>query len=172
MSEKLRWYIVQSSFGFEKLVIESLKNRISDSSYGALFGKIASPAENVDKKDKRKNDDLFPGYVLVQMVMNDETWHLVKETPKVINFLAASKSRPTPISPKEAEKILGHGVEIKSPNELQVDDAISVTDGPFKDYSGVVKDINKENKTAQVMIMIFDRETPATLELNQLKKSP
>jgi transcriptional antiterminator NusG len=171
MSAKLRWYIVQASFGFEILAIENLKSRISDSEYGELFGEISSPSESVDKAVKKKNNDLFPGYVLVQMVMNDETWHLVKETPKVISFLGATMSMPVPISSIEAKKILGHNTDEKSLENLAIEDKIIVTEGPFKDYSGTIKSISDANKSAEVMIMIFDRETPAKIPMCNLKKS-
>lgn len=172
MSTKLRWYIVQSNFDYETLAIENLLKRIEDAGMNSLFGKILTPVENIDKKDKRKHDQMFPGYILVQMVMNDETWHLVKETPKIINFLGSNRSKPIPISPKEAEKILGEKKEDSNPSVsygFSKDDKVLISSGPFDGFDGVIISVNESKKVANVNVDILGRTTPADINIDDLK---
>lgn len=173
-----RWYVVHAYSGFEKTVQRSLKERIQRSGMQDYFGEILVPTEEVvEMRDgqKRKSDrKFFPGYVLVQMEMNDDTWHLVREAPKVMGFIGGTKERPAPITEAEADAILQRvqeGAEKPRPKVLfEVGEVVRVTDGPFKDFNGVVDEVNYEKNRLRVAVLIFGRSTPVDLEFSQVEK--
>ena len=174
----MRWYVVHAYSGFESQVMRSLKERISRSGLQDKFGEILVPTEEVIEMragQKRKSDrKFFPGYVLIQMEMNDETWHLVKDVPKVMGFIGGTSDRPAPISDKEAEKILQRvqeGVEKPRPKVLfEPGEVVRVIEGPFADFNGVVEEVNYEKSRLRVAVLIFGRSTPVELEFGQIEK--
>lgn len=174
----MRWYVVHAYSGFENHVVRSLKDRIARSSLQDKFGEILVPTEEVIEMragQKRKSDrKFFPGYVLVQMEMNDDTWHLVKEVPKVMGFVGGSSDKPAPITDREAEKILQRvqdGVEKPRPKVLfEAGEVVRVTEGPFADFNGVVEEVNYEKNRLRVAVLIFGRSTPVELEFGQVEK--
>ncbi len=174
----MRWYVVHAYSGFENHVVRSLKDRIARSSLQDKFGEILVPTEEVIEMragQKRKSDrKFFPGYVLVQMEMNDDTWHLVKEVPKVMGFVGGSSDKPAPITDREAEKILQRvqdGVEKPRPKVLfESGEVVRVTEGPFADFNGVVEEVNYEKNRLRVAVLIFGRSTPVELEFGQVEK--
>lgn len=174
----MRWYVVHAYSGFEKSVMRSLQERIERSELQDQFGEVLVPTEEVvEMKDgqKRKSDrKFFPGYVLVQMEMNDDTWHLVKEVPKVLGFIGGTKERPAPISDAEADTILQRvqeGSEKPRPKVLfEVGEVVRVIDGPFNDFSGVLEEVNYEKSRLRVAVLIFGRSTPVELEFSQVEK--
>lgn len=174
----MRWYVVHAYSGYESHVMRSLKERISRSGLQDKFGEILVPTEEVVEMragQKRKSDrKFFPGYVLVQMDMNDETWHMVKDVPKVMGFVGGTSDRPAPISDKEAEKILQRvqeGVEKPRPKILfEPGEVVRVIEGPFADFNGVVEEVNYEKSRLRVAVLIFGRSTPVELEFGQIEK--
>ncbi len=175
----LRWYVVQAFSGFEGQVKRSLEERIARFGMEDHFGQILVPTEEVvEMKDgqKRKSErKFFPGYVLVQMELNDEAWHLVKGVPRVLGFIGGSADRPAPISEREAEAILHRmqeGAEKPRPKVLfEVGEMVRVVEGPFKDFSGVVEEVNYDKSRLLVAVQIFGRSTPVELEFHQVEKS-
>ena len=173
-----RWYVVHVYSGFEQQAVRSLKDRISNSGVADLFGDILVPTEEVIEMrggQKRKSDrKFFPGYVLIQMEMNDATWHLVKEVPKVMGFIGGTSDRPAPISDKEAQHIIDRiqeGVEKPKPKVLfEPGEVVRVVEGPFADFSGVVEEVNYEKSRLRVAVTIFGRSTPLELEFGQVEK--
>jgi transcriptional antiterminator NusG len=173
-----RWYVVHVYSGYEQQAVRSLKDRISHSSVADLFGDILVPTEEVIEMrggQKRKSDrKFFPGYVLIQMEMNDATWHLVKEVPKVMGFIGGTSDRPAPISDKEAQHIIDRiqeGVEKPKPKVLfEPGEVVRVVEGPFADFSGVVEEVNYEKSRLRVAVTIFGRSTPLELEFGQVEK--
>lgn len=175
----LRWYVVQAFSGFEGQVKRSLEERIERYGMGDHFGQILVPTEEVvEMKDgqKRKSErKFFPGYVLVQMDLNDEAWHLVKAVPRVLGFIGGSADKPAPISDREADAILQRmqeGAEKPKPKVLfEVGEMVRVVDGPFNDFSGVVEEVNYDKSRLLVAVQIFGRSTPVELEFHQVEKS-
>jgi transcriptional antiterminator NusG len=175
----LRWYVVHAYSGFENQVKRSLEERIARSGLQDRFGEILVPTEEVVEMregQKRKSErKFFPGYVLVKMEMDDETWHLVKEAPKVMGFIGGTSDRPAPITDKEAEQILQRiqeGVEKPRPKVLfEPGEVVRVTDGPFNDFNGVVEEVNYEKSRLRVAVLIFGRSTPVELEFGQVEKA-
>jgi transcriptional antiterminator NusG len=174
----MRWYVVHAYSGFEKAVMRSLKERIERSGLQDQFGEIIVPTEEVvEMRDgqKRKSDrKLFPGYVLVQMEMNGDTWHLVKDAPKVMGFIGGTLERPAPISDDEAAAILQRvqeGSEKPRPKiSFEIGEVVRVIDGPFNDFNGVVEEVNYEKNRLRVAVLIFGRSTPVELEFGQVEK--
>ncbi len=174
----MRWYVVHAYSGFEKSVAKTLAERIERSGMKDRFGEILVPVEEVvEMKGGQKavsERKFFPGYVLVQMEMNDDTWHLVKSTPKVTGFVGGSAMRPTPISDKEVQAILDQireGVEKPRPKVLfEVGQAVRVVDGPFTDFNGTVEEVNYDKSKLRVSVLIFGRATPVELEFAQVEK--
>ena len=144
-----------------------------------MFGDILVPTEEVveikDGKKRKSERKFYPGYVLVQMEMNDETWHLVKHTDRVLGFIGGTADKPAPISDKEAATILQRvedGVEKPKPKTLfEAGEVVRVIDGPFADFNGVVEEVNYEKSRLQVAVLIFGRSTPVELEFGQVEKS-
>jgi transcription termination/antitermination protein NusG len=174
----MRWYVVHTYSGFEKQVVRSLKEHIKNASMQDNFGEILVPTEEVVELrggQKRTSErKFFPGYVLVRMDMNDETWHLVKSVPKVTGFIGGSGNKPTPISDKEAEAILQQvqeGVEKPRPKfSFEAGEQVRVIDGPFQDFNGTVEDVNYEKNKVRVSVSIFGRMTPVELDFSQVEK--
>ncbi len=174
----MRWYVVHAYSGFENQVVRSLKERIKLYNMEDKFGEVLVPTEEVVEMragQKRKSDrKFFPGYVLVQMEMDDNTWHLVKDVPKVMGFIGGTSNRPAPISDKEADKILQRvqeGVEKPKPKVLfEPGEVVRVTEGPFADFNGVVEEVNYEKSRLRVAVLIFGRSTPVELEFGQVEK--
>ena len=177
MSKK--WYVVHAYSGYEKSVQRALKDRIERAGMQDMFGQILVPVEEViEMKSGQKSISerkFFPGYVLVEMEMSDESWHLVKNTDKVTGFVGGSVMRPTPISQKEVDNILHQiqeGVEKPKPKILfEIGEAVRVKDGPFTDFHGNVEDVNYDKSKLRVSVSIFGRPTPVELDFNQVEKS-
>jgi len=175
----LRWYIVHAYSGMEKAVERNIVERISRSGMQSKFGRILVPTEEVVemKNGHRKMTErrLFPGYVLVEMVMDDETWHLIKHTNKVTGFVGGAKNRPAPISEEEVQKIVNQMQEgTDKPRhkvEFVVGEYVRVKDGPFTDFNGSVEDVNYEKNKVRVSVTIFGRATPVELEFSQVEKT-
>ncbi len=175
----MRWYVVHAYSGFEKSVQKNLLERIRRSGMQDRFGEILVPVEEVvEMKLGQKSISerkFFPGYILVQMDMTDESWHLVKSTPKVTGFVGGTSNKPTPISEKEVQNILRQvqeGVEKPKPKVLfEVGEAVRVTEGPFTDFHGNVEEVNYDKSKLRVSVMIFGRSTPVELDFGQVEKS-
>ena len=174
-----RWYVVHAYSGFEKQVMRSLQDRIERAEMQDMFGQILVPTEEVVEMkggQKRRSDrKFFPGYVLVEMEMTDETWHLVKDVPKVMGFIGGTADRPAPISQKEADAILNRvqeGVDKPRPKVLfEPGEMVRVVDGPFNDFNGVVEDVDYDKSRLKVAVLIFGRSTPVELEFHQVEKA-
>ena len=174
-----RWYVVHAYSGFEKQVKRSLEERIARAGMEDLFGDVLVPTEEVVEMkggQKRRSDrKFFPGYVLVEMEMNEETWHLVKDVPKVMGFIGGTSDRPAPISKREADAILNRvqeGVDKPRPKILfEPGEMVRVTDGPFNDFNGVVEEVNYDKSRLRVAVLIFGRSTPVELEFHQVEKA-
>jgi transcription termination/antitermination protein NusG len=159
---KKRWYVVHAYSGFEKYVMQALRERIQLEGLGDQFGEILVPTEEVVELrggQKRKSErKFFPGYVLVEMVMDEKSWHLVRSTPKVLGFIGGTSDKPAPISPKEAETILQRmqdSSEKPKPKVLfEVGEVVRVNDGPFADFNGVVEEVNYEKSRLRVAVMV------------------
>ena len=175
----LRWYIVHAYSGMEKAVERNIAERIARSGMQDKFGRILVPTEEVVemKNGSRKTTErrLFPGYVFVEMVMDDDTWHLVKHTNKVTGFVGGAKNRPAPISEDEVQKIVSQMQEgTDKPRhkiEFMVGEMVRVKEGPFTDFNGSVEDVNYEKSRVRVSVMIFGRSTPVELEFSQIEKT-
>lgn len=174
----LRWYVVHAYSNFENKVKQSLEERIKREGLEQFFGKILVPTEEVvemrmgqQRKSERK---FFPGYVLVQMELTDQTWHLVKDIPKVLGFIGGVSDRPAPISEKEAMAILNRveeGVNKPRPKILfEVGEVVRIVDGPFKDFNGAIEEVNYEKNKLKISVLIFGRSTSVELGFSQVEK--
>ena len=174
----MRWYVVHAYSGFEKSVARNLVERIERAGMKDRFGEILVPVEEVVEmkggQKKTAERKFFPGYVLVQMGMDDDTWHLVKSTPKVTGFVGGTATKPAPISEKEVQSILDQmreGVEKPKPKVLfEVGEVVRVIDGPFTDFNGNVEEVNYDKSKLRVSVMIFGRATPVELGFGQVEK--
>lgn len=174
----MRWYVIHAYSGFEHQVARSLKERIARSDLKDKFGEVLVPTEEVVEMregQKRKSErKFFPGYVLVQMELDDDTWHLVKEVPRVMGFIGGKPDRPAPISDREADSILNRmkeGVDKPRPKVLfEPGEMVRVKEGPFEDFNGVVEEVNYEKNRLRVAVLIFGRSTPVELEFGQVEK--
>jgi transcriptional antiterminator NusG len=173
-----RWYVIHAYSGFEAQVKRSLADRIKRAGMEDLFGEILVPTEEVvemrggqQRKSERK---FFPGYVLIHMEMTDDTWHLVKDVPKVMGFIGGTGDKPAPIPDKQADAILQRvqeGVEKPRPKVLyEPGEVVRVVDGPFTDFNGVVEEVDYEKSRLKVSVLIFGRSTPVDLEFGQIEK--
>jgi transcriptional antiterminator NusG len=179
----MHWYVVHTYSQFEKSVQRALMERIQREGMQDKFGQILVPVEEVLELKTTKSGQqkvlserkFFPGYVLVEMDMTDETWHLVKSTPKVTGFLGGSAMKPTPISEREVQNIMQQmqaGVENPRPKVLfEVGELVRVKEGPFTDFNGSVEDVNYEKNKIRVAVTIFGRSTPVELEFAQVEKA-
>jgi transcriptional antiterminator NusG len=174
----MKWYAVQAFSGFEKSVQKALEERVVRSGLQEQFGQILVPIEEViEMKNGQKaisERKLYPGYVLVQMNMTDDTWHLVKSTPRVTAFIGGSAQKPTPIKDKEVDIILQRIDDSKSnPTQkltFEKGESVRIIDGPFKDFSGNVEEVNYEKSKLRVSVVIFGRSTPVELEFGHVEK--
>lgn len=175
----LRWYIVHAYSGMEKAVERNIAERIARSDMQSKFGRILVPSEEVVemRNGVRRTTErrLFPGYVFVEMVMDDDTWHLVKHTSKVTGFVGGAKNRPAPISEEEVRKIVDQMQEgTEKPRhkvEFMVGEMVRVKEGPFADFNGSVEEVNYEKNRLRVSVTIFGRATPVELEFSQVEKT-
>lgn len=175
----MRWYVVHAYSGFEQHVKRSLEERIKLAGMEDKFGEIMVPTEEVvEMRDgqKRKSDrKFFPGYVLVKMEMTDETWHLVKDVPRVMGFIGGTSDKPAPITDKEADAILNRmqeGAEKPRPKVLfEPGEVVRIIDGPFNDFNGTVEVVDYDKSRLRVEVSIFGRSTPVDLEFSQIEKS-
>ena len=175
----LKWYVVHAYSNFENKVKLSLEERIKLHGLEDKFGDILIPTEEVvemrDGQKRRSERKFFPGYVLVQMDLDEETWHLVKEVPKVLGFIGGSSDRPAPITEKEANAILNRvqeGVDKPRPKVLfEPGEVVRVIEGPFNDFSGVVENVNYDKSKLRVAVQILGRPTPVELDFGQVEKS-
>ena len=175
----LKWYVVHAYSQYEKKVATAIQERVERLGMQDRFGEIIVPTEEVIEMkggQKRKSErKFFPGYVLVQMDLDDDTWHLVKETPRVLGFIGGKADQPAPITDKEAELILQRmddSVETPKPKTIfEPGEMVRVIDGPFNDFNGVVEEVNYEKNRLQVAVLIFGRSTPVELEFTQVEKS-
>src|SRR5210317_909907 len=174
-----RWYVVHAYSGFEKQVKRSLEDRIQRAEMDDLFGDVLVPTEEVVEMkggQKRRSDrKFFPGYVLVEMEMNEDTWHLVKDVPKVMGFIGGTSDRPAPITEREADAILNRvqeGADKPRPKVLfEPGEMVRVVDGPFNDFNGVVEEVDYDKSRLKVAVLIFGRSTPVELEFHQVEKA-
>ncbi len=174
-----RWYIVHAYSNFEHKVKSSLEERIKLAGLEDKFGEILVPTEEVvemrEGQKRRSERKFFPGYVLVNMEMDDETWHLVKEVPKVLGFIGGSSDKPAPITEAEADNILQRvqeGVDKPRPKVLfEPGEVVRVTDGPFNDFNGVVEQVNYDKSKLRVAVQILGRSTPVELDFSQVEKA-
>lgn len=175
----MHWYIVHAYSGMEKAVERNIVERITRAGMERKFGRILVPTEEVVevKNGQKKTTErrLFPGYVFVEMVMEDDTWHLVKHTNKVTGFVGGAKNRPAPISEEEVQKIVSQMQEgSEKPRhkvEFEVGEYVRVKDGPFTDFNGTVEEVNYEKSKVRVSVTIFGRATPVELEFSQVEKT-
>jgi transcriptional antiterminator NusG len=175
----LKWYVVHAYSGMEKAVERNILERIHRSGMESKFGRILVPTEEVVeiKNGQKKTTErkFFPGYVLVEMVMDDETWHLVKHTNKVTGFVGGAKNRPAPISEEDVQKIVSQMQEgTDKPRhkvEFEVGEYVRVKEGPFTDFNGTVEEVNYEKNRVRVSVTIFGRATPVELEFSQVEKT-
>jgi transcriptional antiterminator NusG len=172
------WYIIHTYSGFEKRVAETLKSRVEAAGLQEYFGNIMIPTEDVIELRAGKRVVtprlFYPGYVLVEMEMNNDTWHMVRSTPRVTGFVGSGQM-PAPLTPEEVDRIL-HRVEVAAEHpkpRLKFDkgENVKITDGPFKDFTGVVDEINDDRSTLRVMVTIFGRSTPVELDFYQVERS-
>ncbi|MEH6469194.1 MAG: transcription termination/antitermination protein NusG [Porticoccus sp.] len=175
---QMRWYVVHAYSGYEKKVAAALKDRIALHAMEDRFGDILVPTEEVVEikgGQKRTSErKFFPGYVLVQMELGDDTWHLVKETPRVMGFIGGKADKPAPITDKEADTILQRVQDSEDkprPKTIfEAGEVVRVVDGPFNDFNGVVEEVNYEKSRVRVSVSIFGRSTPVELEFTQVEK--
>jgi transcriptional antiterminator NusG len=178
-SLKKRWYVVHAYSGYEKFVVQEIQARIKRDNLYDYFGEVIVPTEDVVEMrsgQKRKSTrKFFPGYVLVQMILNDETWHFINNIPRVLGFIGGTAQTPAPITDKEAETILQRieeGVNKPKPKVLfEPGEVVRVIDGPFADFNGVVEEMNYEKNKLRVAVLIFGRSTPVELEFSQVEKA-
>lgn len=175
----LRWFVVQALVGYENQVVKNLRERIRLHNLAPKFGEILVPTEEVieirDGQKRKSERKFFPGYVLIQMELDDATWHLVRHTPRILGFIGGTSDRPAPISDKEAQAIIDRvkeGAEKPRPKTLfEPGEVVRVTSGPFADFNGAVEEVNYEKSRLRVAVLIFGRSTPVELEFGQVEKT-
>ena len=174
-----RWYVVQAYSGMERAAERNIQERIARAGVQHKFGRILIQTEEVVEvkggQKKTTERKFFPGYVLVEMIMDDDTWHLVKQTSKVTGFVGGARNRPVPISQVEVEKIVSQMQEgSEKPRhkvEFEVGEMIRVKEGPFTDFNGSIEEVNYEKNKLRVSVTIFGRATPVELEFSQIEKT-
>ena len=174
-----RWYVVQAYSGMERAAERNIQERIARAGVQHKFGRILIPTEEVVEvkggQKKTTERKFFPGYVLVEMIMDDDTWHLVKQTSKVTGFVGGARNRPVPISQVEVEKIVSQMQEgSEKPRhkvEFEVGEMVRVKEGPFADFNGSIEEVNYEKNKLRVSVTIFGRATPVELEFSQIEKT-
>jgi transcriptional antiterminator NusG len=173
------WYVVHAHSGFEKSVMRALREKIRISGIQDLFGEVLVPSEEVVEmrggQKRRSERKFFPGYVLVEMELNEETWHLVKDTPRVMGFIGGKADKPAPLSEKEANAILDRvreGSDSVAPKTVfEPGEVVRIVDGPFNDFNGVVEHVNYDKSRLQVAVSILGRTTPVELDFGQVEKA-
>ncbi|CAL4318266.1 Transcription termination/antitermination protein NusG [Buchnera aphidicola (Neophyllaphis podocarpi)] len=178
-TKKKRWYVIQAFSGFEGKVAKSIKEYIKLNKKEKLFGKIMVPKEEVIEIRggyRRKSEyKFFPGYVLIQMIMNDESWHLIRSVPRVMSFIGGTSDKPSPISNKEVNLILNRikkaGEKPRPKTLFEPGEMVRVKDGPFADFNGVVEEVDYEKNRLKVSVSIFGRSTPVELDFGQVEKT-
>ena len=176
---KKRWYVLQAVSGFESRVAITLREYIKQQQMEDQFGEVLVPTEevveNVAFKRRKIERKFFPGYVLVEMAMNDDTWHLVKSVPRVMGFIGGTPDKPAPISKREADLILNRleqsAEKPRHRKEYQPGEEVRVTEGPFADFNGTVEEVDYEKGRLKVSVSIFGRATPVELEFGQVEKT-
>lgn len=176
---KKRWYVLQAFSGFESRVAITLREYIKQQQMEDQFGEVLVPTEevveNVAGKCRKSERKFFPGYVLVEMAMNDDTWHLVKSVPRVMGFIGGTPDKPAPISKREADLILNRleqsAEKPRHRKEYQPGEEVRVTEGPFADFNGTVEEVDYEKGRLKVSVSIFGRATPVELEFGQVEKT-
>ena len=173
-----RWYVVHAYSGYEKKVANALKERIELHNMQDKFGEVLVPTEEVVEmrggQKRRSERKFFPGYVLVEMDLCDESWHLVKETPRVMGFIGGKADKPAPITEAEANTILQRVESDEAPKPktlFEPGEMVRVVDGPFNDFNGVVEEVNYEKSKLHVAVLIFGRSTPVELDFGQVEKT-
>jgi len=174
----LKWYVVQAYSGYEGKVRGFIEERVKQFKLEDKFGQVLVPTEEVvemrDGQKRKSARKFFPGYVLVEMDMDDESWHLVRDTPRVLGFIGGTKEHPAPISQREADQILNRleeSTDKPRPRTLfEVGEAVRVTDGPFAEFEAVVESVNYDKSRLSVSVMIFGRSTPVELDFSQVEK--
>jgi len=173
------WYIIHAYSNYEKRVVTSLKDRIEINGMEDLFGEILVPSEEVveirDGKKRRSERKFYPGYVFVEMEMNDDTWQLVKHTDRVLGFIGGKRDQPAPIAKREAEEMLSRvnnsSADIPRPKTVfEPGEVVRVNEGPFADFEGTVEEVDYEKSKLKVAVLIFGRSTPVELEFGQVVK--
>jgi len=175
----MRWYVVHAYSGYEKKVALAIQDRVQMHNLGDRFGEILVPTEEVVEMksgQKRTSERMFfPGYVLVQMELDDDSWHLVKETPRVMGFIGGKADKPAPITDKEADLILQRvqdSEDTPRPKTMfEPGEMVRVTDGPFNDFNGTVEEVNYGKSKLRVAVSIFGRSTPVELDFTQVEKA-
>lgn len=178
-SQKKRWYVLQAFSGFESRVAQSIQEHIKLHKMENLFGEVMVPSEEVIEirgGQRRKSEyKFFPGYVLIQMIMTDSTWHLMRNIPRVLGFIGGKSDRPSPISDKEVETIINRlrqiGDKPRPKTLFEPGEMIRVNDGPFADFNGVVEEVDYEKSRLKVSVSIFGRSTPVELDFRQVEKN-
>ena len=176
---KKRWYVLQAFSGFESRVAITLREYIKQQQMEDQFGEVLVPTEevveNVAGKRRKSERKFFRGYVLVEMEMNDDTWHLVKSVPRVMGFIGGTPDKPAPISKREADLILNRleqsAEKPRHRKEYQPGEEVRVTEGPFADFNGTVEEVDYEKGRLKVSVSIFGRATPVELEFGQVEKT-
>ncbi len=174
-----RWYVVHAYSGYEKSVMRSLDERIKRESMEDFFGEVLVPTEEVVEmragQKRRSERKFFPGYVLIEMEMNDDSWHLVKSVPKVLGFIGGTKENPAPITAAEANAIINRvqeGADKPRPKIMfEPGEMVRVVDGPFNDFNGTVESVDYDKSRLRVAVLIFGRSTPVDLEFHQVEKA-
>jgi transcriptional antiterminator NusG len=175
----MRWYVVHAYSGYEKRVANSIREQVEFKGMQDFFGEILVPTESVvemrEGKKRKSERKFYPGYVLVHMDMNDDSWHLVKSTPRVMGFIGGTAEKPAPITAKEADTILSRvrdGAEKPTQKTIfEPGQMVRVVDGPFADFTGSVEKVNYDKSRLQVSVSIFGRATPVELEFTQVEKA-
>ena len=178
MEKAKNWYIIHTYSGFERKVAETLKSRVEPAGLSEKFGAIMVPTEDVIEMRQGKKvvtpKLFYPGYVLVEMEMDNDTWHLVTSTPRVTGFVGSGQM-PSPLTSEEVDRIV-HRVEVAAEHpkpklEFERGESVKITDGPFKDFTGQVDEVNDDRSTLRVMVTIFGRATPVELDFYQVEKA-
>jgi transcriptional antiterminator NusG len=176
---KKNWYVIHAYSGYENFVMREVQERVARNNLADKIEEVIVPAEEVVEvragKNRKSTIKFFPGYVLVKMVMDDETWHMIKDIPRVLGFIGGTGQVPAPISEKEANAILQRVEEGETKPRPKVlfepGEVVRVTDGPFQDFNGVVEEVNYEKNRLHVAVVIFGRSTPVELDFDQVEKS-
>ncbi|XBC38227.1 MAG: transcription termination/antitermination protein NusG [Buchnera aphidicola (Floraphis choui)] len=178
-NQKKCWYVLQAFSGFERRVAQSIREHIKLNNMENLFGDVMVPTEEVIeiKSGQRKKSEykFFPGYVLVQMIMNDSSWHLIRSIPRVLGFIGGTSDKPSPISNKEVNIIINRLKQIGDKPRPKIlfepGEMVRVDDGPFSDFNGIVEQVDYEKNRLKVSVSIFGRSTPVELDFSQVKKN-